>query len=114
MPAPSFLVCALALHPVVRQTLRGLDARCAGLSPCATCAEAVRAMTELADAGLLAAATPNVQSKAMRMCEDDLPTVERIFASLPGLELCMGRLAVALEPVRWARRARQSPCVGRG
>lgn len=74
---------SVGLHPVVRQTLRGLDAKCDGLKPCAACAEGMLALAQLMDAGLLEAASPNAQNKVMRLCADDLAAVERIFSSLP-------------------------------
>jgi len=83
MPTAALLLAAVALHPSVRQTLRGLDASCAGLAPCAACAEGVHAITRLEAADLLGLATPNLQNKVMRLCEHDLGTVERIFATLP-------------------------------
>mmetsp|Transcript_36659 Transcript_36659/g.117728 ORF Transcript_36659/g.117728 Transcript_36659/m.117728 type:complete len:397 (+) Transcript_36659:145-1335(+) len=84
--SPMNLLVALfsvGLHPVVRQTLRGLDAKCDGLKPCAACAEGMLALAQLKDAGLLEAASPNAQNKVMRLCADDLAAVERIFSSLP-------------------------------
>lgn len=71
---------------MVRQTLRGLDAKCAGLEPCAACAQGMLALAQLEDAGLLETASPNAQNKVMRLCADDLATVERIFRSLPEVD----------------------------
>ena len=85
MWAASILFASLVLsfHPLVRQSLRKLDARCKGLTPCDACAEGLLVLSQLEKAGLLDKASPNMQNKVMRLCQHDPDTVESIFSSLP-------------------------------